>query len=39
VKRIRDAGYEIVEDMALQDGHSHCYVGDPFGNRIELIAE
>jgi catechol 2,3-dioxygenase-like lactoylglutathione lyase family enzyme len=29
----------IVPDEHLFDGKEHCYISDPFGNRIELIAD
>jgi catechol 2,3-dioxygenase-like lactoylglutathione lyase family enzyme len=35
--RLRAAGVTITEDDAV-DGVRRCYVEDPFGNRIELIA-
>ncbi len=39
VHRIRSQGGCIVEDGSLFDGKPHCYIADPFGNRIELIAQ
>jgi catechol 2,3-dioxygenase-like lactoylglutathione lyase family enzyme len=36
---LRAHGIEIVPDERLFDGKAHCYISDPFGNRIELIAE
>lgn len=33
------AGYEVIEDPVPFEGRAHCYVNDPFGNRIELIPE
>jgi catechol 2,3-dioxygenase-like lactoylglutathione lyase family enzyme len=38
VGRIRAAGVSVTDDDAL-DGVRRCYIADPFGNRIELIAE
>ena len=35
--RLADAGAEIVEDGAIDV--RRCYTADPFGNRIELVAE
>jgi catechol 2,3-dioxygenase-like lactoylglutathione lyase family enzyme len=37
LQRIEGAGIEIVADEALP-GVRRCYVHDPFGNRIELVA-
>lgn len=38
VARLRNAGCPISED-GLFEGFPRVYVDDPFGNRIELIAE
>jgi catechol 2,3-dioxygenase-like lactoylglutathione lyase family enzyme len=35
--RLADFGAEIVEDDSVDVGR--CYTADPFGNRIELVAE
>jgi catechol 2,3-dioxygenase-like lactoylglutathione lyase family enzyme len=35
--RLRAAGVEIVDDTAIP-GVRRCYVPDPWGNRIELLA-
>jgi catechol 2,3-dioxygenase-like lactoylglutathione lyase family enzyme len=35
--RLERAGIEVVEGGTFEDGLAHCYVHDPFGNRIELI--
>ena len=35
--RLRAAGVEPVDDTAIP-GVSRCYVSDPWGNRIELLA-
>lgn len=37
--RLRAADVEIVADPHPFEGKAHCYVGDPFGNRLEFIAE
>ena len=37
-KRLRLAGIEVADDGAIP-GVVRCHVHDPFGNRIELIAE
>lgn len=39
VERIKAAGFEITDDPVPFEGRPHCYVSDPFGNRIELIPE
>jgi hypothetical protein len=31
--------FTTIADGRLADGRPHCYVADPFGNRIELIEE
>ena len=36
VKRLHDAGVEVVSDEALP-GYRRVYVADPFGNRLELM--
>jgi len=36
--RLRSAGVELVEDANIP-GVRRCHVFDPFGNRLELIAE
>ena len=38
VARLRDARVEVKKDDSIP-GVERCYVADPFGNRIELIAE
>ena len=38
VGRLREAGLEVRDDEPL-DGAARVYVDDPFGNRIELIAD
>lgn len=36
--RLRDAGVEVADDESIP-GVRRCHVFDPFGNRIELVAE
>jgi catechol 2,3-dioxygenase-like lactoylglutathione lyase family enzyme len=38
VKRLQAAGITIVRDDHHFEGKEHCYISDPFGNRLELIA-
>lgn len=38
-KRLRDRGLDIVDDPIPFEGKPHAYLADPFGNRIELIAD
>lgn len=35
--RLRSDGVTILADDPMADGRPHCYISDPFGNRIELI--
>jgi catechol 2,3-dioxygenase-like lactoylglutathione lyase family enzyme len=35
--RLTQHNVAIVPDRQLVDGRAHCYVSDPFGNRIEII--
>lgn len=37
LKRIHSHGVPVKADERLIEGRRHCYVSDPFGNRIELI--
>jgi catechol 2,3-dioxygenase-like lactoylglutathione lyase family enzyme len=37
LQRVRSRGWPVVEDDLVFDGKPHCYIADPFGNRIELI--
>jgi catechol 2,3-dioxygenase-like lactoylglutathione lyase family enzyme len=39
LQRVLSNGGRIVEDDFLFEGKPHCYITDPFGNRIELIAQ
>lgn len=34
---LRERGIEITSDDLPFDGKPHCYINDPFGNRIELL--
>ena len=36
VEVLRRAGHEVQDGEPL-DGYAHCYVDDPFGNRLELM--
>jgi catechol 2,3-dioxygenase-like lactoylglutathione lyase family enzyme len=38
VAHLRDCGIEVARDEHLVNGREHCYIADPFGNRLELIA-
>ena len=35
--RLKANSVDIVDDGTLFAGRRHCYISDPFGNRIELI--
>ncbi|HET6276541.1 MAG TPA: hypothetical protein VFE16_11490 [Candidatus Cybelea sp.] len=35
--RLRGRGVAVISAAELADGRAHCYVDDPFGNRIELL--
>jgi len=37
VERLAKAGVASIADPLPFDGKQHCYIADPFGNRIELI--
>jgi catechol 2,3-dioxygenase-like lactoylglutathione lyase family enzyme len=40
LQKLRDANIVISSEAAsLVDGSEHAYINDPFGNRIELIAQ
>ncbi len=39
LRRLEAWGVTIVSDEILFEGMVRCYIADPFGNRIELIAE
>lgn len=38
VGRLREAGVVVTDDASIS-GVRRCHISDPFGNRIELIAE
>jgi len=35
--RLRRSGIVAMSDPLLFNGRPHCYIADPFGNRLELI--
>ena len=37
--KLKANGVDIIDDGTLFAGVRHCYVSDPFGNRIELIED
>lgn len=37
VRRFADNGMCVTDDPVPFDGKRHCYVADPFGNRLEFI--
>lgn len=37
LERLRVKGIDVISDETLFEGAVHCYIRDPFGNRIELI--
>ncbi len=37
LQRLRSHDVEIEPDERLIEGCRHCYIADPFGNRIELV--
>jgi catechol 2,3-dioxygenase-like lactoylglutathione lyase family enzyme len=37
LERLRAHGIAVALADRLTDGRAHCYIADPFGNRIELI--
>lgn len=39
LERLSKHGIALTPDTLPFDGKEHCYVADPFGNRIEFIAE
>jgi catechol 2,3-dioxygenase-like lactoylglutathione lyase family enzyme len=39
LERLRGRGIEVLDDDNAPDGSRHCYVNDPFGNRLELIED
>lgn len=39
LQRLEAGGVAVERDGHAFQGKPHCYVSDPFGNRVELIAE
>jgi catechol 2,3-dioxygenase-like lactoylglutathione lyase family enzyme len=39
IRRLADLGIRVVPEEIPLNGKAHCYFADPFGNRIELVAE
>jgi catechol 2,3-dioxygenase-like lactoylglutathione lyase family enzyme len=37
LERIAAHGFAVTPDPLPFNGKRHCYIADPFGNRIELI--
>jgi len=37
IHKMTDHGIKVTPDELPFEGRPHCYVSDPFGNRIELI--
>lgn len=37
LQRLADSGVPVTADPLPYDGKAHCYIADPFGNRIEII--
>jgi catechol 2,3-dioxygenase-like lactoylglutathione lyase family enzyme len=35
--RLRALGVSVIDDPLPFEGKRHCYIADPFGNRIEII--
>ena len=38
LQHLSESGVTVTPDPLLFDGKPHCYIEDPFGNRIEIIA-
>ena len=38
-ERLKDRGVQIVHDELPFEGKAHCYIADPFGNRLEPIED
>lgn len=38
IERLRERGVTVISDDVLFEGKTRCYITDPFGNRLELIA-
>lgn len=39
LKRLVERGIAVTPDPLPYNGHEHCYIADPFGNRIEIIED
>lgn len=39
IRRLAGLGIRVVPEEIPLNGKAHCYFADPFGNRIELVAE
>ncbi len=39
LQRLRSRGITAFSEKGLLEGRAHCYISDPFGNRIELVKE
>lgn len=37
LERLERSGINVVRDDSPFEGRAHCYIADPFGNRLELI--
>jgi len=37
LKRLSDHAVVVIQDANPFEGRPHCYIADPFGNRIEII--
>lgn len=37
LERLAESGVAVTADPLPYDGKAHCYIADPFGNRIEII--
>lgn len=37
LERLERCGVGVVRDAVPFEGKAHCYIADPFGNRLELI--
>ncbi len=37
LNRLADRGIAVTPDLLPLEGKAHCYIADPFGNRIEII--
>jgi catechol 2,3-dioxygenase-like lactoylglutathione lyase family enzyme len=39
LQRLHDFGVSVIRDEQPFEGNEHCYISDPFGNRLELISD